>query len=325
MEKSDILKEIPTKDVYIVDCGSEGYKLTQLFLSGNKDVPGKKEYVQKRLEELEKKGMIVVNTLTSMGKKGPNLVCIDADVFSRIEDEKLLRSILEEQSNTTVTNYIEANEELENKENYEEDNNLKNSNVVTINKVKDPSIVEHRNVEDLLSKGHDDAVPAGDVTIWDPNKTRIMGLMFSNSAPTIILRSDNGKVGMGVLVRQNITTQLFDNIKKIMGGNVTLEVISSTMGEYPAIKEDGTELLPDASNKNIKYTLPQYIADVAHQVGIECNYDNCINTDEEHNNIFKTGEKGDYGFKNTPFIFDPSGLLEDNPENDGFENEGPEL
>lgn len=137
--------------------------------------------------------------------------------------------------------------------------------------------------------------------------------MFSNSAPTIILRSDNGKVGMGVLVRQNITTQFFDNIKEMMGGNITIEVVSSTMGEYPAVKEDGTELLPDASDKAAKYTLPQYIEDVARQVGIECNIERCINTDDSKQETFTTAEKGDYGFKNTPFIFDPSGQLTPNP------------
>lgn len=68
MEENNLIKT-PIEDVYIVDCGSEGYKLTNLFLNGDKDIPGKKEYVQKRLEELKQKGMIVVNTLTSTGKK----------------------------------------------------------------------------------------------------------------------------------------------------------------------------------------------------------------------------------------------------------------
>lgn len=272
--KNENLTKTKINDVYIYDCGENGYKLVKSFLNANKDT------VDRKLEELDAEGIVMVNTLTTAGTKGPNLICIDADKFSHMSEQEA--------------------KELQQR---------------GINIIKGAEIIEHKKVEDQILDDKVEEIPAGDITIWDPNKTKAMGLMFSNSAPTIILKSDNGKVGMGVLVRQNITTQFFNNIKEVMGGNITIEVVSSTMGEYPAVKEDGTELLPDASNKRARYTLAEYIGDVASQVGIQCNYENCINIDK-NNKTYGTDEKGENGLKNTAFIFDPSELMK---------NEEPEI
>ena len=271
-------------NVYIVDCGKEGYKLTKFFLTGEKtdeegNIIDKKDpqrgNVDSRLALLEERGMIIVNTLTTSGTKGPNLVCIDGDRLSNMTPEEL--------------------EELK-------------KTGIQVNEIDSPGVIEHKSVEEKIADGKIAEIPAGDITIWDPKKVKkAMGLMFTNNAPAITIKSDNGMVGMGVLVRQNITPDFFKCLKEIMGGNITIEVVSSAMGEYPVEKEgkDGKieQLLPYATNKDAKLTLPEYIADVAEQVGINVKYDK-----EKLKAIYEkyiNGKESNYGPYNQPIIYSP--------------------
>lgn len=200
-----------------------------------------------------------------------------------------------------------------------------------IHLLKDAGLVEREYVESKVRNDETKEVPAGDVTIWNPNKTNAMGLMFSNSAPTITIKSDNGMVGMGVLRRQYITKDFFEKLQKIMGGNITIDVVSSTMNKYPAVNEEGQRILEDASDDTHAYTLPEYINDVLEQLnrqneenGIEtkflCNYENCYNIDDKNNPFYKTGEKTKFKDENgteketlgnTSIVFDPSNKLYD--------------
>lgn len=270
-------------DVYIVDCGSEGYKLTKFFLTGEKtdeegNVIEKKDpqrtNVDRKLAILEEKGMIIVNTLTTSGTQGPNLVCIDGDKLSNMTPEEL--------------------EELK-------------KTGVQVNEINSSKIIEHKSVEEKIANGEIAEVPAGDITIWDPKKTqKAMGLMFTNNAPAITIKSDNGMVGIGVLVRQNITPNFFKCLKEIMGGEITIEVVSSAMGEYPVEKEENGEiqkLLPYATNKDAKFTLPEHIKDVAGQVGINVIYDK-EKLEAIYDKYIK-GKESNYGPYNQPFIYSP--------------------
>lgn len=260
------------------------YKLISSFLNG------KRENDEKILKKLSEEGMIIVNTLTSNGNVGPNLVCIDEDKFSTMsfEDEH-------------------------------------------IHLLKDAGLIEREYVETKIKNGEKEEVPAGDITIWNPNKTKAMGLMFSNSAPTITIKSDSGMVGMGVLRRQYITKDFFEKLQKIMSGNITIDVVSSTMNKYPAVNEEGQRILEDASDDTHTYTLPEYINDVLEQLnrqneekGIKtkflCNYENCYNIDDKNNPFYKTGEKTKFTDENgaeketlgnTSIVFDPSDILDE--------------
>lgn len=178
-------------------------------------------------------------------------------------------------------------------------------------------IIERRNAEKTIQDGNIDQLPAGDITIWNPNKDKVMGLMFSNSAPTITIKSSNGMVGMGVLRRQYITKDFLEKLQNVMGGEISIEVVSSAMGKYPTAK-DGTRLLQDASDDTREYSLPEYIKDVCDQIGITCNIEDCYDINDDKNPFFKAGEKKNLKLKdgsiietlaNTAIVFDPSDSL----------------
>lgn len=290
--KENNLKHIGEKTYVLIDDKGENnesnikkgvnYKLISSFLNGKRD---KDEKILKKLSE---EGIVIVNTLTSNGNIGPNLVCIDEEKFSTmsLDDEH-------------------------------------------IHLLKDASLIEREYVESRVKKDETNQVPAGDITIWNPNKTKAMGLMFSNSAPTITIKSDNGMVGMGVLRRQYITKEFFEKLQKVMGGNITIDVVSSTMNKYPAVNEEGQRILEDASDDTRTYTLPEYINDVLEQLNIQnekngietkflCNYEKCYNIDDKNNPFYKTGEKTKFTDENgteqetlgnTSIVFDPSNNL----------------
>lgn len=290
------LKKIKGKTYLIVDNKGDvengkiqksfNYKLLSEFLNG------KRENDEAILEKLSREGMVIVNTLTTSNTTGPNLICIDQEKFSELD-------------NNNIDKFVHM---LEN-----------------------PDIIEHSNAEQTIRDGNIDKLPPGDITIWNPNKNKLMGLLFSNSAPTITIKSDNGMVGMGVLRRQYITKEFFQKLQNVMGGNITIDVVSSTMNKYPAVNENGDRLLEDASDESAKYTLPEYINDVLNQINehnhhnnidqtFTCNYQNCIDIDTPNNSFFKTGEKTEYTnsagvpsqtLGNSSIIFDPSNILED--------------
>lgn len=266
------------ENVYILDNLKNGYKLLKTFLdSKHKSSNG-------QFRSLEQNGMIIVNTLTTSGNIGPNLICIDSDKLANATEEQIQQ--------------------------WQEDK---------IHVLDKPDEIERKHVEDMIMQGRVQELPEGDITIWDPSKIDVMGVFFSNAAPTITIKTKSGKVGMGVLTRENITKDFFEKLKQVIGDDdeITIDVVSSTMKKYRATRDNGSVALTDALNPAESYTLPQHIANVAEKVGIHCTYKNCIDIDKCHR-TFSTGEKTTYTnsqgepketLGNTGFLFDPGGLL----------------
>lgn len=268
------------ENVYILDNLENGYKLVKDFVDANHT------NFDENLSTLEKEGMIIVNTLTTNGNDGPNLICIDSDKLANATEDQI--------------------KDWENKK---------------IHILDKPDEIERNYVENMIMEGRVQELPEGDITIWDPSKINVTGLFFSNAAPTITIKTKNGKVGMGVLTRQNISKDFFEKLKEVIGDDeITIDVVSSSMRKYPATNEEGSVLLEDALDSSLSYTLPEHIANVARQVGITCIYENCINIDQNPHTASNremvlmdpTNPESPKTLRNTPFVFDPSGNFTEN-------------
>lgn len=266
------------ENVYILDNLKNGYKLLKTFLDS------KHKKFNGYFRALEQNGMIIVNTLTTIGNEGPNLICIDSDMLANATEEQIKQ--------------WEANK---------------------IHILGKPDEIERKYVERMIMQGRVQELPEGDITIWDPSKINVTGLFFSNAAPTITIKTKSGKVGIGVLTRQNITKDFFEKLKQVIGDDdeITIDVVSSTMNEYCATDDNGSVVLTDALDPTKSYTLPQHIANVAEKVGIHCTYENCIDIDKCHR-TFSTGERTTYAnsqgeleetLGSSVILFDPGSLL----------------